>query len=84
VGTAFARSAKSGLVHLDYIKDLAEQLINERDAIYDPEFDPEEFDRIMVINDKIKTLKKLKKTTSTHNRPTSKGKQGRNCRLKYC
>jgi len=71
------------LVHLDYITDIDEQFRNERGAIYDPEFDPEEFDRIMVINDKIETLKKLKKT-STHIQTTAKGKQGKNCRLKYC
>jgi len=55
-GTVFARSAKNDLVGLDHIKDLTEQLTNEWDAIYDPEFDAEEFDRIMVINDMIKTL----------------------------
>jgi len=43
-------------------------------AIYDFEYDPEVFDRIEVINDKIKTLKKLKKI-SAHNRPTAKGKK---------
>jgi len=82
-GTVFARSAKNDLVHLDYIKDLAEHLINERDAIYDSEFDPEEFDRILVVNEMIGSLEKLK-TTPTHIQTTAKGKKGKKYWVKYC
>jgi len=75
-GTVFARNVKNGLVRLDYIKYLAQQVTNQRDAVYDPEFDPEEFDRIMVVNDMIESLEKFK-TTSTHIQTTAKGKKGK-------